>query len=96
LLGRDGVEGDVVEGRVEPEFSEAPAPPAALAGTWERTIDTSAAPKPGSAGNPTDTPAPDGTYKLTFEPRWVRENFPGSYVFLASNDTGEGFINLDD
>src|SRR5215210_1853182 len=53
-----------------------PAPPAALAGTWKRTIDTSSAPKPGSKGNPTSTFTPSGIYRLTFEKRWMRDQFP--------------------
>jgi hypothetical protein len=83
---------DTVRARVLPS----PEPPSALAGTWQRTIDTSAAPKAGSAGNPTSTLTPSGTYTITFEKRWVRDNFPGKYVFPASNKTGAGFINLDD
>jgi hypothetical protein len=64
---------DTVVARVLP----APEVPAALAGTWQRTIpDTSRAPKAGSAGNPTDTLTPPGTYKLTFERRWIHDDFP--------------------
>jgi len=64
---------DTVTARVLP----APMPPAALQGTWERTIpDTSGAPAPGSAGNPTDTLTPPGTYRLTFERRWIHDVFP--------------------
>jgi hypothetical protein len=64
---------DAVVARVRP----APAVPKTLAGTWERTVsDTLGAPKPGSAGNPTDSLTPPGTYKLMFERRWVQDVFP--------------------
>jgi hypothetical protein len=83
---------DTVQARVLP----APAPPAVLAGTWRRTIDTSGAPKPGSAGNPTNTFTPSGTYTMTFEKRWIRDKFPGKFVYPQSNNTGAGFVFLDD
>lgn len=83
---------DTARARVLPS----PEPPSALAGAWQRTIDTSAAPKPGSPGNPTSTFTPSGTYTITFDKRWVRDKFPGKYVFPASNNTGAGLINLDD
>jgi hypothetical protein len=64
---------DTVTARVLPP----PPPPAALAGTWQRTIqDTSAAPKPGTAGNPTDTGTPPGKYTITFDRRWIHDVFP--------------------
>lgn len=53
-----------------------PAVPDALAGTWKRTIDTSAAPKGGSPGNPTDTGTPSGTYRIAFDPQWIHDTFP--------------------
>lgn len=73
-LSTDGARvSDAVIARVLP----APVTPPALAGTWERTIaDTSAAPKAGSAGNPTDTLTPPGRYTITFEPRWIHDVFP--------------------
>lgn len=74
----------------------APAPPAPLAGTWARTIDTATAPKPGSSGNPTDTFTPNGRYTLTFDKRWMRDHFPGSFVYPQSNKTGNGFVFLSD
>ena len=73
-----------------------PDPPSGLAGTWQRTVDASAAPAAGSAGNPTSTPTPSGSYSLTFEKRWARDQFPGSFVLPKSNDTGEGLYFLDD
>lgn len=64
---------DTVIARVLP----APPVPAALAGTWRRTItDTSGAPSPGSAGNPTSTLTPTGTYRITFDRRWIHDEFP--------------------
>jgi hypothetical protein len=82
----------IVRARVLP----APEPPSALAGTWQRTIDVAAAPKPGSAGNPTSTVVPSGVYRMTFEKRWVRDQFPGRWVFPQSNNTGHGLYLLDD
>jgi hypothetical protein len=64
---------DVVKARVLPPA----AVPPGLAGTWKRTItDNSDAPTPGSAGNPTSTLTPQGTYRLTFDPRWIHDEFP--------------------
>lgn len=88
--GRSGTE--AVRARVE----AAPDPPATLAGTWTRTIDTSSAPKPGSSGNPTDTITPSGSYTMTFEKRWIRDQFPGQWQYPQSNQTGEGLYNFDD
>jgi hypothetical protein len=66
-------ETNTVTARVLP----APPVPVALAGTWERTItDTSGAPAGGTAGNPTDTLTPPGTYKLTFDRQWIHDQFP--------------------
>ncbi len=54
-----------------------PAVPAELAGTWHRLVaNTSAAPAGGSPGNPTDTLTPQGIYSLTFDPRWIHDEFP--------------------
>ncbi len=64
---------DTVVARVLP----APEVPAALAGTWQRTIsDFSARPANGTAGNPTDTLTPPGRYRLTFGRRWILAVFP--------------------
>jgi hypothetical protein len=93
VTATDGtVETDTVTARVLP----APAPPAALAGKWERTIDVSGAPKPGSAGNPTDTVTPSGRYTMTFDKQWIRDQFPGKWVYPQSNNTGDGLYNFDD
>ena len=88
--GRSGSE--TVRARVD----ATPDPPASLAGTWTRTIDTSLAPKPGSPGNPTDTITPSGSYTMTFEKRWIKDQFPGEWHYPQSNQTGEGLYNLDD
>ena len=63
---------DTVVSRVLPS----PAPPAGLAGTWERLVDTTGAPKPGSSGNPTSTILAPGTWKITFEKRWIHDSAP--------------------
>lgn len=74
-----------------------PIPPSALAGSWQRTVaSTSGAPAAGTAGNPTGSFVPTGTFRLTFESRWIRDNFPGKFVLPASNKTGHGFIFLSD
>jgi hypothetical protein len=70
-----------------------PAPPATLAGTWRRTIDdTSGAPAAGTAGNPTETHTPPGTYTMVVEKRWIQMRFPGAYRLPKSETTGEGWI----
>jgi len=89
-------DGRVATDTVVARVGAPPAPPAALAGTWKRTIDTSSAPKPGSKGNPTSTFTPSGIYRLTFEKRWMRDQFPGRFVYPASNKTGNGFVFLTD
>jgi hypothetical protein len=67
--------GDAVVARVLP----APQVPAALSGTWQRNVSaTAGAPAEGSAGNPTSTLTPPGTYKLTFDRRWIHDEFPCS------------------
>jgi hypothetical protein len=73
-----------------------PPPPSALAGTWHRTLDTTAAPRGGSAANPTNTVVPTGSYTLTFERRWARDKFPGSWVLPQSNRNGNGLVFLND
>ncbi len=84
---------DSIVARVLP----APAPPAALAGSWARTIDTTGAPSPGSAENPTNSITPSGTrYTMTFTPQWIRERQPGTYTYPASNQSGSGFVYLND
>ena len=65
----------------------APPQPAALAGTWVRTVtDTASAPKPGPNATPT------GIYKLVFDSRWVQTRFPGKYVPKTSLKDGTGLI----
>jgi hypothetical protein len=83
---------DTVVARVLP----APAPPSTLAGTWARTIEGTAIPTPGSAGNPTSTLVASGRWTITFEKRWVHDQAPGKFVFPKSNSDGTGFVFLDD
>ena len=67
-----------------------PAPPAELAGSWHRTVDTS------SLHNPPGIENPSGTYALTFDPRWIRAHFPGRFVPGTGPDSsvnnGHGWI----
>jgi hypothetical protein len=42
------------------------------------------------------TLTPSGTYTLTFEKRWIRDDFPGMFTFPDSNKTGDGFVFLSD
>jgi hypothetical protein len=89
-IARDGRK---VEQTVFARVSPAAAPPAALAGTWKRTIkDTSAAPQAGGSGNPTYVHTPPGTYTLVIDKRWIQTRFPGRYVRPASDDSGAGWI----
>jgi hypothetical protein len=82
---------DTVTARVLP----APPVPAALAGTWQRKIsDTSSAPAPGSPDNPTSTLTPPGTYKITFDRRWIHDEFPctnSPCTFQSSTGAGTEF-----
>ena len=89
-------DGRVATKTVVAVVAAAPPPPAALAGTWQRTIDTSDAPKPGSKGNPTSTLTPSGLYRITFEKRWLNSRFPGKFVYPQSNKTGNGFTDQAD
>lgn len=89
-------DGSVATKTVVARVAPAPRPPAEIAGTWQRTIDTSAAPKAGSKDNPTSTFTPSGRYRITFEKRWILDRFPGKYVYPASNKTGTGFIFMSD
>ncbi len=65
--------------------------PAALAGTWHRTLAKGLPADPGASGN---QPTPAGTYRLTFERRWMQDRFPGT--FKASNALCFGCILHDD
>jgi len=84
---------DTVTSRVLPP----PEVPAALAGTWRRVItDTSGAPKQGSAGNPTDTGTPPGTYTITFDKRWIHDVFPctdSPCTFIEKTGAGGEFVD---
>jgi hypothetical protein len=82
---------DSVMARVLP----APPVPSALAGTWQRKIsDASGAPGPGSAGNPTGTLTPPGTYKITLDRRWIHDELPctnSPCTFQSSTGAGTEF-----
>ena len=82
-------DGRVAEDAVVARVLPAPDPPAALAGTWERTPDVK--------GHPT---FPAGTYKLVFERRWIQERFPGKFdpakTHANGPGTGQGLIEDND
>ena len=86
-------DGSHVDDNVTAKTVAPAAPPAALAGTWTRTLsDVSGAPAFGSAGNPTNTPVPAGVWKLTFDARWIQARFPGTFNPKTANKTGKGLI----
>jgi hypothetical protein len=89
-------DGRVATSLVVAQVTSAPTPPASLAGTWQRSIDSIGAPKPGSKANPTSTFTPSGVYRITFDKRWIEDKFPGTFVYPASNKTGSGFVFLSD
>jgi hypothetical protein len=82
-------DGQVAEDTVVASVARAPVPPAALAGTWERTPDTT--------GHPT---FPAGTYRLVFDRRWIQERFPGKFDPMLTHangpGTGQGLIEDND
>jgi len=85
---------DTVKARVRP----AATVPARLVGTWQRAIaDTSDAPAPGSSENPTDTLTPPGTYRITFDRRWIHDSFPctDSPCTYNSNTGAGGELDTD-
>jgi len=82
---------DTVVARVLPP----PEVPTALAGTWQRKVArTSGAPAPKTAGNPTGTLTPPGTYKITFDHRWIHDEFPcttSPCTFVGATGAGTEF-----
>ena len=92
------VDGRTATDTVVARVVAAPAPPAALAGTWERTItDTSGAPNVQTPGNPTDTLTPPGRYTITFDRRWIHDVFPCDTSPCRFNErTGGGGEFLSD
>ncbi|MGI8413563.1 MAG: hypothetical protein ACR2QA_13985 [Solirubrobacteraceae bacterium] len=82
---------DTVIARVLP----APPVPSSLVGTWQRHIsDTSGAPAAGSTGNPTKTLTPPGTYRITFDRRWIHDEFPcttSPCTYVSSTGAGAEF-----
>jgi hypothetical protein len=89
--GRPGT--DTVVARVLPP----PEVPATLAGTWQRTItNTSGAPAPGSAGNPTSTLTPPGRYEITFDRRWIHDVLPcttSPCTYVSATGAGGEFLS---
>jgi hypothetical protein len=64
-----------------------PKPPAALIGTWSRTVDPT--------GGPHITPghlAPPGAYKLVFKKEWIQDRLPGAFNRASSGTTGRGMM----
>jgi hypothetical protein len=81
---------DTVTARVLP----APKVPAALAGTWQRTVP---GPIPADPDAASTNPAPGGTYAFAFDPRWVKETNPGPYTPINNGtQTCSGCIELED
>jgi hypothetical protein len=81
---RDGrIATDTVAARTLPP----PNPPAALVGTWRRTVDPTTGPEltPGHV-------APAGNYTITFERRWIQDRLAGRFNRKHSGRTGEGMI----
>jgi hypothetical protein len=71
----------------------APDVPAALAGTWRRTLaDTSGAPPSDTPDNPTGTVIPPGVYTMVIDQRMIQMRFPGVFHRPASDSSGAGWI----
>ena len=85
--------GEIVDDTVKAKVLPAAGPPTALAGTWQRVVtDVSGMPKPGSAGNPTDTITPVGKWTLVFDKRWIQSRFPGKFDPQTVAKTNDGII----
>jgi hypothetical protein len=69
---------DTVVARVLP----ATPVPAALAGTWKRTLAEPVPPDPGALSQ---NPGPAGTYTITFDRRWIEDRYPGRYKPITSD-----------
>jgi hypothetical protein len=66
--------------------------PTALSGTWQRTLAHPVPPDPAPAANEAN---PAGTYRITFQQRWIQDHIPGTYN--ANNSTTcDGCIMDDD
>lgn len=61
--------------------------PAALAGTWQRTLSAPVPADPGATGGDAN---PAGTYTITFDKRWIQVHLPGTYK--ASNAMCDGCV----
>jgi hypothetical protein len=87
------VEGTKVTHGVTARVVAAPDIPAALAGTWRRTLtDVSGAPPDGSPGNPTETTVVPGTYTMVIDERMLQMRWPGVWHWPQSDTTTEGWI----
>ena len=85
-----GVAVDTVTARLLP----APQVPAALAGTWQRNVT---GPIQADIGAASQNPAPGGVYTMTFDQRYVRETYPGTYTPITSDSQPcNGCILLED
>ena len=90
-------DGRKVTDTVTARVTARPDLPAGLAGTWQRLLsDTSAAPAPGTADNPTDNYFPSGTYTIVIDPRMLQTRWPGTFRRPQSDQTGEGWITDSD
>lgn len=90
-------DGRKVTDTVTARVTARPDLPAGLAGTWQRLLgDTSAAPAPGTADNPTDNYFPSGTYTIVIDPRMIQTRWPGTFRRPQSDQTGEGWITDSD
>jgi hypothetical protein len=92
------LDGQTASNSSEARVLPAPNPPRAIVGTWERNINTTNAPAVGSAGNPTYTYTPSGTYRITFSRKWIEDHFAGKFSIDSSikHNTGDGFELLSD
>src|SRR5262249_9264830 len=70
------------------------AVPAALAGSWRRTLSHVVPADPGAKGA---QPGPAGPYTMTFDPRWVDDRSPGTWSSSeGEHDVCNGCIVNDD
>jgi hypothetical protein len=81
----------VIDDTVVARVAAAPAPPAALAGTWQRTINGADAP-----ANPANRVPPTGRYKLVFDKAWIQTWVAGTFDPSTSGKTGAGLILEND
>jgi hypothetical protein len=86
-------DGATVTHSVTARVVAAPDVPAALAGTWHRTLtDVSGAPGDGTPDNPTGSIIAPGTYTMVIDRRMVQVRWPGVFHRPQSDSTGAGWI----